>query len=150
MITRHLIAALLAFTAVVYAGTGADKHFTAMDSDGDGRITRTEHAAGAKKMFTAADANRDNVLTSAEMDVAAAKHGGTQAADDKTSAEKIAVLDQNGDGRLTAAEHDAGIERMFARMDRDGDGALSRAECAEGLKAMKKDQPAKPASSASR
>jgi len=122
------------------AGNDADKHFKKMDADGDGRITRAEHAVGAKLMFTECDANRDGVVTAAEMDAAMALKGEKPGKGDKSSAEKIRVIDQNGDGKLTTAEHDAGTEKMFSKMDTNGDGALSKQECDAGMKEMKKDK----------
>jgi hypothetical protein len=38
---------------------------------------------------------------------------------DLSSAEKIKVVDTNGDGVLTAEEHAAGSKRMFDKMDTD-------------------------------
>jgi hypothetical protein len=43
-----------------------------MDTNGDGKISRAEHAAGAKQMFAQCDANRDGIVTAAEMDAATA------------------------------------------------------------------------------
>lgn len=119
------------------AGGDSDQHFKLMDANGDGQISRAEHAAGAKKMFKECDANHDGIVTAAEMDASVAKHG-KPAADDKSSAEKIRVIDQNGDGKLTVTEHAAGTETMFDKMDKNGDGFLSKAECDEGMKMMKK------------
>lgn len=121
-----------------FAGADSDKHFKMMDTDGDGKISRAEHAAAAKQMFDQCDANHDGIVTATEMDAATAKKGEKLAKDDKTSAEKIQMIDQNGDGKLTAAEHAAGSDKMFAKMDKNGDGFLSKAECDEGLKMMKK------------
>jgi Ca2+-binding EF-hand superfamily protein len=123
-----------------FAGPDADKHFKMMDANGDGKISRAEHAAGAKKMFAECDANHNGIVTAAEMDAAMATKGEKLGKDDKSSAEKIQVIDQNGDGRLTVAEHEAGTEKMFARMDTNGDGSLSKAECDEGQKMIKKDK----------
>ena len=123
----------------VMAGPDGDKHFKMMDANGDGKISRAEHAAGAKQMFTQCDVNRDGIVTAAEMDAAMALKGEKPGRNDKSSAEKIRVIDQNGDGKLSKAEHDAGTESMFAKMDKDGDGFLSKAECDEGMKMMKKD-----------
>jgi Ca2+-binding EF-hand superfamily protein len=121
-----------------FAGKDADHHFKKMDTNGDGKVTRAEHAAGAKQMFTECDVNKDGVVTAAEMDAAMALKGEKPDKREKTSAEKIRMIDQNGDGQLTVAEHNAGTEQMFAKMDKDGDGALSKEECAEGMK-IKKD-----------
>jgi len=58
-----------------------------------------------------------------------------------SSAEKIAKMDTNGDGMLSAAEHDAGAKKMFSEMDTDGNGSLSREEMAAGHAArMKSDK----------
>jgi Ca2+-binding EF-hand superfamily protein len=130
--------AILALPA--FAGGDSDKHFKKMDTDGDGKITRAEHAAGAKLMFSQCDANSDGVVTAAEMDTAMAAQGEKPGKHDKTSAEKIQMIDQNADGRLTVAEHEAGSEKMFAMMDKNADGALSKDECDESKKALKKDK----------
>ena len=90
-------------------------------------------------MFAQCDANKDGSVTAAEMDAAVAAMGEKPGKHDKTSAEKIAVIDQNGDGKLTATEHVTGSEKMFATMDKNGDGSLSKEECNEGQKMMKKD-----------
>ncbi|MGH7944498.1 MAG: EF-hand domain-containing protein [Opitutaceae bacterium] len=122
------------------AGPDADKHFKMMDANGDGKISRAEHAVSAKQMFTQTDANGDGIVTAAEMDAAMAAKGEKPGKDHKSSVEKIKVLDQNGDGRLTTAEHESGTEKMFGKMDKDADGSLSKEECEEGLKTMKKDK----------
>lgn len=122
----------------LWAGNNADQHFKMMDTNGDGKISRAEHAAGARKMFEQCDANHDGIVTAEEMDAATAMHGSKVAADEKNAMEKIREIDQNGDGKLSVAEHEAGTEKMFARMDKDGDGFLSKAECEEGMKLMKK------------
>lgn len=112
-----------------------------MDTNGDGKVSRAEHAAGAKMMFTECDANHDGIVTAAEMDTSAkaAKHDKHDKYE-KTSAEKIKMIDQNGDGQLTAAEHETGADQMFAKADTDGDGSLSLEEVREGMKMKKKDK----------
>ena len=122
-----------------FANKGADHHFKMMDTNKDGRISRAEHADGAKKMFTQCDANRDGIVTAAEMEASTTAMRGQAGVDDKSAAEKIQVIDQNGDGKLTVAEHTAGSEKMFGKMDTDGDGFLSKSECDAGMKMMKKD-----------
>jgi Ca2+-binding EF-hand superfamily protein len=144
MNTKHtslIVACSLALCALpdALADHAADKHFKLMDANGDGRISRAEHTAGAKKMFAQCDANHDGVVTAAEMETSLAAQGEKSGKHDKTAAEKIQVIDQNGDGKLTAAEHAAGTEKMFSKMDKNGDGFLSKEECDEGMKMMKKD-----------
>jgi Ca2+-binding EF-hand superfamily protein len=145
-ITKHrtslpLIAACsLALGAVsAFAGTDGAKHFKMMDTDGDGRVSRAEHAAAAKQMFSQCDANHDGIVTAAEMDASSSAQDERHAKDDKTSAEKIQMIDQNQDGKLSLTEHEQGTERMFGKMDTDGDGFLSKSECEAGMKLMKKD-----------
>ena len=114
-------------------GGGVDAQFKAMDANGDGRISREEHAAGAKKMFDTMDANKDGKVTASEMDAAQEKITGRKPAKgDMTSAEKIKVIDTNGDGVLSAEEHAAGSRSMFDKMDTNRDGYLSRDELEAG------------------
>lgn len=49
-----------------------------------------------------------------------------------SSAAKIKVIDTDGDGILTAAEHAAGSKTMFDRMDSNKDGYVSKSEFAAG------------------
>lgn len=142
----HLaILCALALSSVVLAGDppkkkAADTHFKAMDTNGDGRLSPDEHAAGAKKMFDTMDANKDGTVTSGEMDAAHEKVTGKKATKaDMSSAEKIKVVDTNGDGMLTADEHAVGSKKMFDKMDTDKDGFVSKAELEAGhAKMMKK------------
>jgi hypothetical protein len=53
-----------------------------------------------------------------------------------SSAEKIKVVDKNGDGSITAAEHDTASRDMFAKMDADHDGSVSAAEMKAGHEKM--------------
>jgi Ca2+-binding EF-hand superfamily protein len=66
---RFLIATSLV-TTVLLAGTALanDKDkFRMMDTDGDGRISASEHAAGSQQMFMMMDANKDGAVTMEEM-----------------------------------------------------------------------------------
>jgi Ca2+-binding EF-hand superfamily protein len=57
------------------------------------------------------------------------------------AADKIKVVDRDGDGVLTASEHDAASKEMFRRMDADRDGYLSREEWTTGHVALMKKAP---------
>jgi Ca2+-binding EF-hand superfamily protein len=140
--TSLIVACSLALLALptAFAGSDGDKHFKKMDTNGDGKITRAEHAAGAKQMFAQCDLNRDGVVTAVEMDAFTAAQGEKLGKYDKTSAEKIQMIDQNADGQLTASEHEAGSEKMFGKMDTNSDGVLSKDECDAAQKMMKKDK----------
>ena len=116
------------------AAMAGDDKAKLMDTNNDGVISSAEHAAGAKTMFTQMDANNDGKVTAAEMDAYhAAKMGGK--AGDKmkmTSAEKIKKVDTDGDGAISAAEHDAASTQMFTKMDANGDGNVTAAEMKAG------------------
>lgn len=142
----------LALLPAAFAESHGDKHtpadmFKAMDANGDGRISSAEHVTGGSKMFTGMDGDRDGFVTATEMTAAHAKMKadmampGTKPAkpvkSDPTSAEMIKKLDKNNDGKLSAAEHDAGCAAMFTKADKNKDGSLNEAECAEGEKMMK-------------
>jgi hypothetical protein len=111
----------------------ADGEFQMMDANGDGKLSPDEHAAGAKKMFDTMDSNKDGKVTAAEMAAAHQQVTGKKAeAKDMSAAEKIKVVDANGDGVLTVEEHAAGSKMMFEMMDTNHDGFLSKAELAAG------------------
>ena len=133
-------ATLLATAGALAAPTAADKEFRMMDANKDGKVSAAEHAAGARKMFAAMDANKDGKVTAAEMGAAQKKITGKKpSAGDLSAADKIKVVDLDGDGLLSAAEHEAGSHAMFAKMDANGDGFLSKAELEAGhVKMLKK------------
>jgi hypothetical protein len=49
-----------------------------------------------------------------------------------TAADKIRMIDTNGDGVLTEEEHVTGARSMFEKMDTNGDGFLTKAEVQAG------------------
>jgi hypothetical protein len=50
----------------------------------------------------------------------------------KSADAKIKKIDTDGDGTITAAEHEAGSRKMFDKMDKDHNGKLSAAEIQAG------------------
>ena len=62
-----------------------------------------------------------------------------------SSAEKIAVIDSDHDGIVTAAEHAAGARAMFERMDANHDGKVTAAEMDAAHQAMMSGDGAKKA-----
>ena len=116
-----------------------DAEFAAMDTNKDGKVSAEEHAAASKKMFATMDANGDGKVTAAEMDAAHQRVTGKKAKkSDMSAAEKIKVIDTDGDSILTAEEHAAGSRTMFEKMDADKDGFLTKDELAAGHAQMLK------------
>jgi Ca2+-binding EF-hand superfamily protein len=150
LVLGFVISAGLFHAGYAHSHGGAAGMFQQMDTNGDGKISPEEHAAGAKKMFDMMDTNGDGKVTADEMTAAHekmmakagdekdkdAKHESAKHEDAKheemSAADKIKVVDTNGDGVLTADEHAAGAKMMFDKMDTNHDGFLSKAELAAG------------------
>jgi hypothetical protein len=105
-----------------------------MDGNGDGRVSPQEHAAGAKLMFEKIDADHDGEVTATEMDAAHAAAGSDGGG--LSSADKIRTIDGDGNGSLSAAEHEAGSQAMFVRTDANRDGSVDVAEMKAAHEAM--------------
>ena len=104
-----------------------------MDTNEDGKVSAEEHARTSRKMFVTMDANADGKVTAAEMNAAYQRVTGKQARKtDMSAADKIKVIDSDGDGILTAEEHAAGSRTMFENMDTNKDGFLTKDELAAG------------------
>ncbi len=135
-------AALLAGGAALYANTGMRGPMAHFDSDGNGAITLAEARAGAAKMFAGADSDKDGRVTQEEMRAFHGKmgahhrgkdkggdHGGrpSHAGGDRKPGGPM-HLDSDGDGALTLAETQSGIERHFGEIDSNRDGSVTEAE----------------------
>lgn len=128
--------------AALYANTGAHGPMAKFDADGDGAITLAEARAGAGKMFAGADSDKDGRVTHEEMRAFHGKmggphrgpHGGGHAGGPPPHVKGEGKpggpmhLDSNGDGTLTLAETQSGIERHFGELDSNRDGSITEAE----------------------
>ena len=118
-------------------GRQIDREIKMVDTNGDMKLTAEEHTNGVQAMFAKMDADKDGKVTAQEMDAAHEQVTGSRARKSEMSgAEKIAVIDSNGDGALTEEEHIEGARRMFQRMDTDQDGLITRREIMAGHKKM--------------
>ena len=117
----------------------ANAEFRTMDTNKDGKVSADEHAAASKKMFDTMDGNKDGKVTAAEMGAAHQRVTGRKAKkSDMSAADKIKVIDTDGDGILTAEEHAAGSRSMFEKMDTDKDGFLTKTDLSAGHASMMK------------
>jgi hypothetical protein len=93
------------------------------DADGDGRTTRAELQAGAARSFAAIDtAGRGDMGYIGFADWAERWLG------NRSALPSPFELDADQDDRISRAEFEAGLLRVFVRLDADKDGAVSRAE----------------------
>jgi hypothetical protein len=140
-------AALTAGAATLYAQSGGlhgpMKHF---DSDSNGAIILAEARAGAAAMFAGADSDKDGRVTREEMSAFHGKMGGRHKGADRKGGDRKGGhgghgghagkaggkgpmhLDTDGDGALTLAEAQSGIDAHFAKMDSNRDGSITEAE----------------------
>ena len=135
------IAMFIGFSAIARSNPTAavGKEFATMDANKDGKISAAEHAAGAKAMFEKMDSDKDGKVTAAEMTAAhKAVTGRAVKKADMSSADKMKMVDANGDGVLTAEAHATASASMFTKMDTDKDGFLSKSEMGAGHASMMK------------
>ena len=140
-VTAGLVGSLILSSSLAGTDEAVQREMRMFDSDRNGTISAVEHEQGARQMFATMDANRDGQVTSAEMDAAqAAITGQRDNAKQLSAARKISVIDTDKDGRLSAAEHAAGSQRMFATMDADQDGRLTGQELRSGHERLLRSQ----------
>lgn len=125
-------------SAMEYA-EGTRAMFGKMDTNQDGAVTEEEmdaaHASMGKGHSNEQSASRTEGPAEQRMgDKKAYDPSGTGKAMPKqmSSAQKIAAMDTNNDGKLTEQEHSAGAKKMFSKMDKDHDGSLTAQELREG------------------
>ncbi len=133
----------LVLSASAWAAWDHDGMFKRMDTNSDGRISASEHAAGAQAMFTRMDANQDGMISAAEM---ASGHEdgktGERMKHHGMHGNPMAMMDTNHDGVLTEAESVAFAHTMFARMDANHDGKVTGDEMKTAHEKMEGDHDA--------
>ncbi|MGH8243266.1 MAG: EF-hand domain-containing protein [Steroidobacteraceae bacterium] len=124
---NHTLAVAVGSLVLVFGASAGDDKMQMMDTDKDGKISASEHAAGAKQKFQKMDSDGDGRVTTAEMDAAhkSIEGGGKPS---MSSADMIKTIDTNNDGAITAAEHEKSSRDKFAKMDANGDGSLTSEE----------------------
>jgi len=148
MRNRRLVALLGCMALVPLAALAADappgkpdhrgEHWAALDTNGDGAVSKDEAAAGAPRMaehFAEIDTSGDGLITKDEMQAARGKHHQEMQA---RGEERFKGADKNGDGVIDLAEAQQGMPRAaehFKALDTDGNGNLTREELKAGMHA---------------
>jgi Ca2+-binding EF-hand superfamily protein len=96
--------------------------FEKFDSDGDGRVTRSELDKTRAEKLGSADGNADGQLTLEEFQVLWLEMARPMMVD------RFQDLDEDGDGVVTEAEFGQPLAAMFVYLDRDDDGAITAEE----------------------
>jgi len=109
--------------AAAQAETSTGARFTELDRDNNDILSLDEYAAEARAAFDAMDVDHNRNITVTEMDTADAQSDG-----EMSSAQKIALRDDNKDGILSIDEHQAAIEAQFGIIDANADGSIDLSE----------------------
>ena len=119
---RNHTLAVAAGSLLLAFGASANDDPMTMDTNKDGMISASEHAAGVKSEWSKLDAVGEGRVNVTEVD---SMHQD---------------LDADKDGRITSAEYESGSRSLFSKWDTNGDGSLSAAEITAGNKPIT-DQP---------
>lgn len=98
--------------------------------------TRTSAVTKLDKEFAESDTNHDGFLSPAEVVARMKKMNVNGREMDDTHARRLAALfmvrtDANGDGKVSKAESEATMKKVFARYDLNGDGKVDGEEAAK-------------------
>ena len=96
--------------------------FEKFDSDGDGRVTRSEFDKIRAEKLGSADGNADGQLTLEEFQVLWLEMARPMMVG------RFQDLDEDGNGVVTEAEFGQPLAAMFVYLDRDDDGAITAEE----------------------
>lgn len=109
---------------------------TAMDTDGDGRISKVEAKGFIADKFADIDANHDGYIVRSEMQAFGERmRPQMQAKFQQHAAQRFAAADTNHDGKLSRSEVEQNMPRLakqFAWLDDNRDGYLSQSELQAG------------------
>ena len=106
------------------------------DTDGDGKISKSESPPQMANQFPRVDQDSDGFLDQSEIDAFVARarpaapggqrpgQGGARG----NPAAQLRNMDENGDGKITRDEMPEQMQQRFDRMDANGDGAIDEAE----------------------
>lgn len=113
-------------------GNRARDMFRQLDTNGDRKIEFSEIKAARAKLFERLDANRNGVLdpqeTQAAVDRAKSGRGAGTVAQLADLEQQKAMMDRNGDGRISRDEFASVIPDRLVKADTDADQALSLRE----------------------
>lgn len=99
---------------------GGKRGLARIDKDGNGTISRDEAPPRLLEHFDEVDTNHDGALD--QQEVAAFHKGGAG------PGRPGGRMDANGDGKVSQAEFNDAMDRMFKMMDADGDGVITEAD----------------------
>lgn len=124
VVITGLAGGALAFADSHRGGHGAER-FAAIDTNGDGAVSKAEAEAARAAKFAEADANGDGALTLEEITA----HRDTERSEKRAKRQQAMFErgDKNGDGVITVDEF-AKPGKRFDRADADGDGLITQDE----------------------
>lgn len=111
-------------------GGGLLARLKAMDTNGDGKISRDEWK-GRPETFDKLDANHDGFITQDEIQAAMDKMGKGKGGGEGAGADigkGFDAIDTDHDGTVSKAELMAWADQIFTKLDKNGDGVLSQAD----------------------
>lgn len=108
------ISTLLVFTTPALAESVNlnDGHLSALDTDGDGAVSKSEYDKFTGYAFGKMDKDGDGALSPDEVD-------------DHVIGDAFEMLDDDGNGSVSASEFSSQMDEDFADADKDGNGLLN-------------------------